>query len=258
MAEARANYHLKEDIRAYWSARAASFDLSPGHGIRSDAERQAWQALIGGMLGGARGGRVLELASGTGEVTRLLLDLGCDVTGLDLSDAMLDRARAKLAGRPRLRLHLGDAEYTREPDCAYDAVVCRHLVWTLVDPRAALADWHRVLRPGGRLVIVDGDWVRVSRLGRWRARLAWLMDRLAGRADIPIDWVAHAAIMQGVHFRGGLTAGLLTPLLAEAGFTEIRTAGLDRVRRAQRRGGTLAERVRTGMYDSFALAATRT
>lgn len=257
MGDARANYHLKEDIRAYWTARAASFDRSPGHGIQTDAERHAWMALLGGLLGGARGGRVLELASGTGEVTRLLLELGCDVTGLDLSDAMLDRARAKLAGRPRLRLHLGDAEYTREPSGTYDAVVCRHLVWTLVDPRAALADWHRVLRPGGRLVIVDGDWVRVSRLGRLRASLARLLDRLAGRAEIPVDWAAHAAIMQGVHFRDGLTAKDLAPLLAEAGFTGIRATGLDRVRHAQRRGATLAERVRTGMYDSFALAATR-
>lgn len=54
-------------------------------------------------------GRVLELACGTGEVTRLVHDLGHEVTALDFSEPMLDRARAEQAGKPRLRFLHADA-----------------------------------------------------------------------------------------------------------------------------------------------------
>lgn len=149
------NLTLKDEIAAYWSARAPSFDASPGHGITSDDERDAWSKLIADQLGPLQSLHVLELASGTGEFTRLLTDAGASVTGLDVSEAMLARARMKLAERSA-SLFLGDAEDTREPDASYDAVVCRHLVWTLPDPQRALSDWFRVLRPGGRL----SSWLR--------------------------------------------------------------------------------------------------
>lgn len=102
------------------------------------------------------------------------------MTGLDLCEAMLARARPKLAaaGR-RASLFLGDAEDTREPSGRYDAVVCRHLVWTLPDPARAAAEWLRVLRPGGRLLVVDGDWVPLPAWGRVRRTvgqvLMWVM-----------------------------------------------------------------------------------
>src|SRR5262245_59026717 len=126
-----ANYTAKDDIRAYWTVRSESFDRSPGHGIHSDDERRASHALTAAALGGRPSGMgVLELASGSGEITRVLGELGCHVTGIDLTEAMIARARAKLreAG-VTARLHLGDAENTLEPPGRYDAVITRHLVW---------------------------------------------------------------------------------------------------------------------------------
>ena len=43
------------------------------------------------------------------------------------------------------------------------SIVNRHLVWTLVDPKAAFAEWLRVLKPGGTLLIIDGDFVNSNR-----------------------------------------------------------------------------------------------
>ncbi|PKM75442.1 MAG: class I SAM-dependent methyltransferase, partial [Firmicutes bacterium HGW-Firmicutes-17] len=47
-------------------------------------------------------------------------------------------------------------------DNSYDVVINRHLVWTLPHPKKAIAEWVRVLKPGGRLIIIDGDWFHDS------------------------------------------------------------------------------------------------
>lgn len=261
----RSNYDLKEEIRAYWSRRAETFDAAPGHGIRPGAEHEAWKALLGPRIapagqGGSGPARVLELGSGTGEVTRVLLALGHDVTGLDLAEPMLERARAKHAGGlGRVRFFAGDAEATQEPDAAYDAVVCRHLVWTLTAPERAFRDWFRVLKPGGRVVIVDGDWHNPP----WRGRLCrlalQLLDRLDGGppADPGLDRATHEAIQSRLPLRDELSPARLRAMLEAAGFTGFAAAGLGPVRRAQTRGTGLRTRLRFGQWDAFVATAGR-
>jgi ubiquinone/menaquinone biosynthesis C-methylase UbiE len=250
------NLTLKDEIAAYWSARAASFDASPGHGISPSGERSAWLALIRDRLGEFQGQRVLELASGTGEFTRLLLDSGADVTGLDLSEAMLLRARQKIAkAGQRAALFLGDAEDTREPDCRYHGVVARHLVWTLPEPARAAADWFRVLQPGGRLLVIDGDWVRLPLLGRLRRTAGQLMMRLLGTPMEQLDWPAHERIMAQVHFRNGLRPGPLVAILRQAGFVNIEIGSIAAIRRQQRRAAPFPRSLTVGVYADFWLTA---
>lgn len=124
---------------------------------------------------------VFELACGTGEITKLIQDLGHDVTALDFSEAMLGVARAKHIDKPRLRFLLADAENTMEPDQSYDAIVCRHLVWTLLQPEATFREWLRILKPGGKLIVYDGDWAKPTLLGRIATALVDLIDRTSGR-----------------------------------------------------------------------------
>lgn len=171
----RPNYDLRDEIKAYWSQRAATFDLSPGHEIFSEEERAAWHRLILRHLGEGAGRSALDLASGTGVVSHLLDDLGFRVAGIDWAEPMLERARQKAKSRGRdISFRIGDAENTMEPDDHYDVVVNRHLVWTLVDPAAAFREWLRVLKPGGRLLVVDGDFVNSTRLERFFSSLnAW-------------------------------------------------------------------------------------
>ncbi|HCD82621.1 MAG TPA: SAM-dependent methyltransferase, partial [Agrobacterium sp.] len=173
------NFDLKEKIRDYWSKRSETFDLAFGHRIAAGPEADAWQKPIRDLLGTERK-RILELACGTGEVTRLIHDLSHDVTALDFSEAMLSVARAKHAGKTRLRFIMADVENTMEPDQSYDAIICRHLVWTLTKPETAFREWFRLLRPGGRLLFFDGDWARPKPAGRFASQLIWLIDRLAG------------------------------------------------------------------------------
>lgn len=223
------NRGLKDDIRDYWSIRAETYDLSPGHGAMPPAEAAAWLALIRGHLGPGAGRKALDPGCGTGTMSLLLHRAGFRVTGLDLTEPMLDRARRKAAedGAPIAFLP-GDAEATMEPDATHDAILARNLFWTLPAPEAALRDWFRILRPGGRLMIVDGDFARAS----WIERLAPLLDRLFGKlADghslmTAEQWREHHRIMAQLPHGKGLRDRDVAGLLARAGFTAIRREGL--------------------------------
>lgn len=255
-APAPTNYDLKEEIRTYWSKRSETFDLSYGHKIRSDAELTAWRRLVASHWQPTAGDTVLELASGTGEVTRILLSLGCTVDAIDLCEPMIERAKVKHAGAP-VRFHLGDAENTMMPDDRYDAALCRHLVWTLLDPARALADWLRVLKPGGSLVIIDGDWVNKSAKARVLGRLSSLVDRLSRAPDL-WDQAAHERIMKGVYFRDGLTAAHLAAMLAQAGFDDIRVGPLTGIKRTQFASASWSERLRLmAAYDRTFIISAR-
>jgi ubiquinone/menaquinone biosynthesis C-methylase UbiE len=215
----RPNRNLRDEIRDYWSDRAATFDHDPGHKIADGAERAAWAALFRRHLGAAEGRKLLDLASGTGEISLLCQELGFQVTGVDWSEPMLERARAKVSSAgAAIQFLQADAERTMLPDASQDVIVTRHLVWTLVDPEAAFAEWLRLLAPGGKLLVVDGDFVSRGWIGRILAR--WVV---GDRARQGSDMVRrHAEILARVHFSGGARAEAVAALLAQAGFSDIK------------------------------------
>lgn len=219
------NFGLRDEIKAYWSERAATFDTQPGHEIFSESERQAWQRLIARHLGPGEGRTALDLATGTAVVAHLMDDLGYAVTGMDWSDAMLERAAAKAKARGRqITFLLGDAEATMMPDDAFDVIITRHLVWTLVDPPAAFAEWRRVLKPNGKLLVIDGDFVNPGIVARLIAAFTAARGR---RAPVPeLDAAeamraTHRSILSRVPFREGARADAVAGLLGEAGFGEV-------------------------------------
>ncbi len=252
-----ANHDLLEDIREYWSRRSATFDQSFGHGMTTTQEAAAWAQPMRDHLGPAPQ-QVLELACGTGEITKLVHDLGHEVTALDFSEEMLAVAKTKHAGKPRLRFLHADAGHTMEPDGKYDAILCRHLVWTLTDPAAAFDDWFRILRPGGRLLIYDGDWAKPCQSGRWAARVLDLWEKIS--PDLGYDAAMgdlHGDIMRRLPFGEGLTFQQLHPMLEAAGFGVVRQISHEPIARAQRRTSGLRNNLRTRVYSRFILSAQK-
>jgi SAM-dependent methyltransferase len=161
---------VKQHVAAHWNRRAAHFDEDFGHSIRTPAERAAWDRILdlvlGALLSALAGRRVLEALDagcGTGFLSLELAARGCRVTGVDFAPAMIAAARRKAAERSAsVRFEEADAEHLPFAPAGFDLVISRHLLWTLPHPEAALDEWIRVLRPGGRLVIVDSQLAAVA------------------------------------------------------------------------------------------------
>ena len=100
-------------------------------------------------------GEVLEIAAGTGLNLPHYPD-GVRLTGIEFVPAMLDIARRRAAGLGRpVELRLGDAQALEFEDATFDTVVCTLSLCTIPDDRAAVAEVRRVLRPGGRFVVLE-------------------------------------------------------------------------------------------------------
>ena len=130
-------------------------------------------------------GRVLELGVGTGSNLPFYPPEVTDVVGIDPHDAVLDKARRRartLADQVpyRIRLHRADAARLPYEDASFDTVVAFLTLCTIPDYEAAAREGHRVLRPGGQLLVLehvkaeDG-----SALARWQRRLNPLWKRAA-------------------------------------------------------------------------------
>jgi SAM-dependent methyltransferase len=89
----------------------------------------------------------------------LAAELGHQVSGIDLSGEMVQRAKAKAAPfGAAVEIHQGDASNPPLQPGTFDVVLARHILWTLPNPTEALRRWVALLRPGGRMVLVEGRW----------------------------------------------------------------------------------------------------
>jgi SAM-dependent methyltransferase len=218
-----------DEVRTYWDQDAATYDRSVSHRPRSDAELDAWRGALGSLLPPAPS-RVLDVGAGTGFLSLLVAGLGHEVTALDLSPGMLAELQRK-AGDAGLSVQavLGPAH--EPPAGPFDAVIERHVTWTLPDPVNALAAWRRVA-PGGRLVLVEGCWgAAASGREQLRARARQLLDR--ARRTPPNHHASYAAELRDVLPLGrGTPPEALRAIVLAAGWTSPEVHWLSDVDRA--------------------------
>ena len=127
--------------------------------------------------------RALDLACGTGDITLLLARRypGGRVVGLDLSPAMLARARRRLRGQANLSFRLGDLDRLPYPAGSFDLVTGGYALRNAPDLRRSLGEVSRVLKPGGTAAFLDFNRSPHPRLGRLQLRLLALWGGLWGR-----------------------------------------------------------------------------
>ena len=100
---------------------------------------------------------VLDVGCGTGEIGLLFAELGHHVTGLDLSEKTLAKAREKTSKKMYdSTFKKGDAEDPPFEAGTFDVVVSRHLLWTLPHPDNAVKNWKKMLKKGGVLIVIYG------------------------------------------------------------------------------------------------------
>lgn len=140
--------------------RAAEY-YDATRGYHAGSAERIRDAIVA-LTGAGPQSRLLELGVGTGRIALPFIRAGYDFTGVDLSQPMMDRLLAKIAGDPgraSYRVSLQQADVTKLPfaDSSFDVIMSVHVLHLVDDWRAALREAARVLQPGGWLLIAhDG------------------------------------------------------------------------------------------------------
>jgi SAM-dependent methyltransferase len=119
------------------------------------------RAHVRAALAAAPGERILDVGCGPGFYVRELLDeIGGQgsVVAVDASPDMLALARQRCEGHDNVSFREGNATALPVDDSDADAALCVQVMEYVPDPPAALAEFHRALRPGGRVLVWDVDW----------------------------------------------------------------------------------------------------
>jgi ubiquinone/menaquinone biosynthesis C-methylase UbiE len=149
---------------------------------------------------------VAEIGCGTGTVARELAGIvgsSGHVHGFDMSKQFIAVARARAAKSGQVDFQVADAVALPLPDASLDAYRAERVYMHLSSPKAALAEAFRVLRPGGRLLIMDQDW-----------------DTLVLDGDIATTRVVTRAFTDSLV--NGTIARRMRPLLRQVGFNDIK------------------------------------
>lgn len=152
----------------------AAYDNQPGFRIDSVVSR-AYHADLMNTLGSLSPGlKTLELGCGSGVFTELLHSLHFAVIGVDASEIQLAEARARL---PDVQFRQGDIEASELTDTllsqhgTFDLLICRYVIHELADPIEAFSLWKRLLKPEGKLLLIENAWQRTDwGAGDWGKR----------------------------------------------------------------------------------------
>jgi ubiquinone/menaquinone biosynthesis C-methylase UbiE len=227
------DHEIKDAVRKVWDSSSTTYDNIPGHRIGTLEERIAWKQELGRDLP-SPSLKVLDIGCGTCAMGLLVAEMGHRVTGIDLSEEMIAKARKKAEeSKLFIDLQTGDAEHLPFCDGSFDIIVIRHLLWTLPNPKIALKEWFRVLVPGGRVLIIDGVWNDNSPGSRVRIGISSCMSRIFEPEHTHPESYDRA-IRSRLPHNGGVPEETLLAFLKNAGFSSIQFRDLMYIRELQK------------------------
>lgn len=148
---------MSEQVRLMFSDISGSYDL--GNDVLSFGTHRLWKRSMVRQARAPRGGSVLDLATGTGDIALLFSDeVGPEgkVVGADFSPGMIEQARAREKNRrSNLSFEVGDAMHLRFADNSFDISSISFGIRNVDDPVKALSEMRRVVKPGGRVVVLE-------------------------------------------------------------------------------------------------------
>ena len=157
--------HRSDRVEDLFAAVAPRYDLI--NDLQSLGLHRLWKRRLVALADLKAQEQVLDVCCGTGDVAFALESTGAQVTGLDFSEPMLSVARQRQSqrGSSQVRFLQGDALRLPFPDHSFDVVTISYGLRNLSDFHAGLSELSRVLKPGGRLLVLDFG---KPDLGIWR------------------------------------------------------------------------------------------
>ena len=168
------------EVSAMFDKVADRYDLL--NDVLSLGQDRWWRRMVAQAVAARAGERVLDVAAGTGTSSRTFTTAGADCVACDFSLGMLTVGAAQRARVPGLRFVAGDAMDLPFRDQSFDAVTISFGLRNVADHQAALAEFLRVTRPGGRLVVCEFGhlpWPRLNAV--YEAYLAGALPAVARR-----------------------------------------------------------------------------
>ncbi len=210
-----------EVVRAMFTRIAGRYDLM--NALMTGGRHHAWRRVTAAAVAAAPAGPALDLATGTADLALAVRAAAPDrtVVGADFAEAMLRRARAKLAARGERRVPLLAADALALPfaDATFACVTSAFLLRNLADLAAGLAEMRRVTRPGGLVAALE-----ITRPGvpGWDALFGLYFNRLVPLigAVVARDRAAYTYLPQSVE--RFVTPAELARLMTRAGLRDVR------------------------------------
>lgn len=149
---------LLQAVSGYWDTRAAGYSMDVREQLAGETGEN-WFRTVERLAPADQYPRVLDIGCGPGFFEALLGSHGYQVTGIDCSDGMLTQARETIAAfGVDAAVQKGDAVSPDFPAGSFDLVISRNLLWNLQYPETAYQNWAGLLRQGGRLLLLDGNY----------------------------------------------------------------------------------------------------
>lgn len=152
----------------FWSSQAEHCEKSTRRLVGKDT---LILDAVDSLFPNTRGLDVLDIGSGGGFSSISLARQGHHVTSIDISPDMIESAKRNAgAFDVRVDYFLDDIQRSKMPDSSFDLVVFYETLFTIVDVSSAITEAVRILRPGGRLLIMDGNYFQDQKIERYQAR----------------------------------------------------------------------------------------